>query len=57
MRNVGAAFGTLTRNSSWAYFKILDLKIFTEMTIKEIKVRYAEFMTLLSMLERNVDMN
>lgn len=46
MRNVSSSyFWILTQNSSSAYFYIIDSQTPTEMCIKGIKERFAEFMT------------
>ena len=52
MQKFSLAFGFLTRNSTLARFYIQDFTINTEISVKEIKVRYAKFITLLTIPKR-----
>ena len=54
MRDAGLAFGILTQKFELSTF--LDFLI-SETCIKEIKMIYAEFMTLLSLLKGTIKMN
>ena len=48
MRHGSLAFGIFTPDSNCTHFQILDFKILTGISIKGIKVRYADYMNLLS---------
>ena len=57
MQNACPAFGFLTRNLNWTRHYVLVFYKSSEMSKKEIRVRYAEFLTLRSKLKGTVDMN
>ena len=57
MQNASPAFGFLTRNLSWTRYYVLVSYNSSDMSKKEIRVRYAEFLTLRNKLKDTVDMN
>ena len=50
-------FALLTRNSTSAYHYLLVFQAPSQMCIKELRVRYSELVTLLSIFQGIVDMN
>ena len=57
MQNASLAFEILTQNSSLAHHQFLVFQAPSEMSIKELRVRYTEFFTSLSVLQVTVDIN
>ena len=51
------AFTFLTRNSTWVYHQLLVFQTPSEMSIKGLRVRYADLMTLVSIFKGTVNMN
>lgn len=52
MQKFSPAFEFLNWNSNWARFYIYDFMITTKIFVKGIKVKYAKFMSLLSIPKR-----
>ena len=57
MRNASVSFETLTQNLSLAHHQFLVFQTPSDMSIKEFRVRYAEFIISLSALPVTVDIN
>ena len=57
MQNLILAFRSLSRNSGSARFYVLDFQTARKISIKGIKVRCAEFKTLMSILQGTDDIN
>ena len=57
MQNVSLDFGFLTRNLSWACHQFLVYRKPSDVSIKGIRMRYAELMAFLSIFKGPVDMN
>ena len=57
MQNASPAIEILTRNPSLAHHYFLVFQTPSEMSIKALRVRYAEFIASLSVPQVTVDMN
>ena len=54
---MSVAFGFLTRNPTWAHYQLSVFQKPSEMSIKGIRVRYADFLALLNVFKGTVNVN
>ena len=55
--NASVAFGFLTRNPVWAHCQFIVFQTPWEISSKGIRMRYADFLTVLSIFKGTVNMN
>ena len=55
--NVSVAFGVLTRNKTWPHYQLPVFQKLLEMSIKGVRVRYVDFLTLMIIFKGHVNVN